>query len=727
MPDKTITVTNGDGSTKTITIPDRSRFAGIRTMSRVTGGVSDDITVDRTAQVVTSDRKGESRPLLSKVVGGASAAYSLRDLNDKAGNNKVVRVRRASDNHEKDFRAKELKDIETWVNAQTVLPLDIQELEADGRTGDLVEAAAAYSLRNLSSSFTGSVVEVRRSSDGEEDSFTASDVADGTLEDWVTEEQVGWNVQPTWDVSAGDGVISSQSSTSTTSTLSITTTSGTSFVRQSSKPNHIIASSGDQVVANITLSGFDGSFLARLRTSGTNTNVAQKTLSNGTADYTFTLTGSAGYFAFTGIQATSGATITVNSIKVIGQSGFVAKWYDQSGNANHATQGTDASQPKIVDGGSLVSGGLDFDVDRLNLPSEIITASSHSLFAVARTSTTSSGGPSDYPQFLADNTSGKGFGFFANGLLDKSAGSGNSDGLFAFTSNTLEKVISVTSDNSNITAFQDGVASSSNPIADTSLNNKIDRLGGSEQTSEHFDGTIQEIIIYTSDQSDNRTAIEANIGDHYDIDLPSGVDTGYDQVDGFVETWYDQSGNGNDAVQDVAGSQPKIVDGGVLVTGGIDFDGVNDHFDFTGGKPITSIDAASAFFVGSSDSSSNQCGLNISSSTSSRRFYLPILHSGSFRFGYAGSITAVTLASPNTSEHLFTGIAGTSTASGYYDGELKGTVSSGTGVSGAEDIGSIGSAYRWDGRMREIIIYPSDQSANRAAIEANINNQYSIY
>ena len=145
MPDKTITVTNGDGSTKTITIQDRSRFAGIRTMSRVTGGVSDDITVYRTAQVVTSDRKGESRPLLSKVVGGASAAYSLRDLNDKAGNNKVVRVRRASDNHEKDFRAKEVKDIETWVNTQTVLPLDIQELEADGRTGDLVEAAAAYS------------------------------------------------------------------------------------------------------------------------------------------------------------------------------------------------------------------------------------------------------------------------------------------------------------------------------------------------------------------------------------------------------------------------------------------------------------------------------------------------------------------------------------------------------------------------------------------------------
>ena len=68
------------------------------------------------------------------------------------------------------------------------------------------------------------------------------------------------------------------------------------------------------------------------------------------------------------------------------------------------------------------------------------------------------------------------------------------------------------------------------------------------------------------DQSDNRTAIEANIGEVYSIDLPSGVDPGFDQVDGFVETWYDQSGNGRDATQATAGSQPKIVDGGALVS-----------------------------------------------------------------------------------------------------------------------------------------------------------------
>jgi len=47
---------------------------------------------------------------------------------------------------------------------------------------DLVPgAAAAYSLRSLSNSYADPVVTVRRSSDDAEDSFTANEVADGTL------------------------------------------------------------------------------------------------------------------------------------------------------------------------------------------------------------------------------------------------------------------------------------------------------------------------------------------------------------------------------------------------------------------------------------------------------------------------------------------------------------------------------------------------------------------
>ena len=148
MPSRTIVATNADGSTRNIVIPDRSRYAGVRTIDRNDGTT---LTVNRTASAKNADRAGESRPLLSKVVGGAEAAYSLRDLNDKAGNSKVVRVRRESDNNERDFLAKEVSNgtLQNWVNSQATLPLDLQTLTADGRTGAVIGAQAAYSLRSL--------------------------------------------------------------------------------------------------------------------------------------------------------------------------------------------------------------------------------------------------------------------------------------------------------------------------------------------------------------------------------------------------------------------------------------------------------------------------------------------------------------------------------------------------------------------------------------------------
>jgi hypothetical protein len=378
-------------------------------------------------------------------------------------------------------------------------------------------AAAAYSLRRLSK-IASSVVRVRRASDNAEADFKAKEVSDGTLTDWVAEEQVGWNVQPTWDVSAGDGVISSQSSTSTTSTFSITTTSGTSFVRQSSKPNHIIASSGDQVVANITLSGFDGSFLARLRTSGTNTNVAQRTLSNGTADYTFTLTGSAGYFAFTGIQATSGATITVNSIKVIGQSGFVETWYDQSGNGNDAVQQVSGSQPKIVDGGVLVSGGLDFDGvdDFFEATDPIDGATSHTSISVIK--------PSQAGRIMSlkeDGRADENWRMFISGANNVAYGLDDGTAYASETAITLgnSALVFGSYDASDLKISLNGGTPVTSSVSGFILNTTGDLEIGRNANSggNDYGGKIEEVIIYNSDQSANRAAIETNINDHYDI------------------------------------------------------------------------------------------------------------------------------------------------------------------------------------------------------------------
>ena len=117
----------------------------------------------------------------------AAAAYSLRSLT--GGDPDVVRVRRESDNTEKDFSGSQIEsgEMARWVNEQPTLPLDLRELDTNTgeRDGALIEAAAAYSLRKLKEDFTGDVVEVRRNVDGETEGFTAAEVTDGTLESFV--------------------------------------------------------------------------------------------------------------------------------------------------------------------------------------------------------------------------------------------------------------------------------------------------------------------------------------------------------------------------------------------------------------------------------------------------------------------------------------------------------------------------------------------------------------
>ena len=105
MAGRSLTRVQG-GVTDTVYI-NTDRFAGVRTMTRSNGST---ISVNRTARVIESDPKGESRPLLRKVVGGAAGAYSLRDLNDKQGYSRVVRALRISDSASRDFIAKEITD-----------------------------------------------------------------------------------------------------------------------------------------------------------------------------------------------------------------------------------------------------------------------------------------------------------------------------------------------------------------------------------------------------------------------------------------------------------------------------------------------------------------------------------------------------------------------------------------------------------------------------------------
>ena len=373
-------------------------------------------------------------------------------------------------------------------------------------------AAAAYSLRSLTGG-DPKVVRVRRGSNNVESDFTASGVSSGALLDFVTTSQIGWNVQPTFSNAAGTGSITSQSSTATTATVSFT--GEASLIRETSKPNHVLGSSGDQVIFNISVSGLDSAGTLRLRTSGTNTTVGSSSVSNGdNQDITLNLTGSAGYLAMTFV-ASSGGTITFNSITVLPKSGFVETWYDQSGNSEDAVQETSGSQPLIVSAGALVANGLDFDGsdDKLNIPNDLIASiNSASSFLVAKSDTVSS---SRIALALSHSTSN--FRFYVGALLSSKFYFGYQDTALKIelsAADTNKHLFTSIAGSSNTEAFLDGT--SKGTVSSVDGKSTLSSGGiGSINTGNFWSGTIQEVIVYNTDQSANRVALETNIQTAY--------------------------------------------------------------------------------------------------------------------------------------------------------------------------------------------------------------------
>jgi hypothetical protein len=730
-----------------------------------------------------TDRLGDR--LLAEY-GGAAAAYSLRALNGNGDS--VVRVRRASDNDEKDFTAEqiELGEMVNWVNSQIVPPLDIGVLTPEGRIPvpeggtSIGIPAAAYSLRNLSTTYTGNVVDVRRSSDDAEESFTAAEVADGTLEAWVSEDTtqymqfdgVGVNVDTntqllpaTADFSlainffvnanpaATQYFLGSSSFVSNRYNLNIKTggtvgffISGIGFADTANTVNlgavNTLIFSRSGTTVSISL---NGGTAATVSTADALDTTANTLIGNAyvSANFEGLITSlTVGATTWNGSQTDAvakGWTVNGSPTSTLLNDGFVSKWYDQSGNDNHATQGTAASQPKIVDGGSLVSGGLDFDgVDDLLIGTHNVT-SAYNFFSV----TTDEGSATSY---IADTGSGS-----TNGVnYGRTVNSGgnrqltlNHGGFAAINATGFlvgTELISQSYDGTTINAFVDG------SLVGTSVQGYIASgtvlsLGASGSAGASLNGKMQELIIYPTDQSANRTAIEANIGETYGI---TGIPAYDNTVDGFVETWYDQSGNGKDATQSVAASQPKIVDAGSLVSGGLDFDGVDDLLELSGsGLDIfKDVGYAQVFAVVKSNETGTGSGrliLATTASSAAARYVLADdgLVSASYRLAGrrldSNAFQTFTSNSPHGNlEKILTGFLNYNDSEGYL-------YQNGTNVATELNFQSSGNSSNtssllvefgsngFDGTIREIIVYNSDQSANRVAIETNINDHYNIY
>jgi len=190
-------------------------------------------------------------------------------------------------------------------------------------------------------------------------------------------------------------------------------------------------------------------------------------------------------------------------------------------------------------------------------------------------------------------------------------------------------------------------------------------------------------------------------------------------IDLHVQSWYDQSGNSNDATQTTAANQPKIYDGldGLVTEGGksaIEFDGSNDNL------PVGTVDVKTAFAVAVADAASGSHPI-FGASSGLTQF---IRTQGDYDL-YNNYDTMSVSGSPDQNSLIYALINGTNSELAV-NGGTAATGQQANDVFGNFRIGQERASY-YDGKQQEIVIYASDKSDNRTAIERDINDYYSIY
>jgi len=209
---------------------------------------------------------------------------------------------------------------------------------------------------------------------------------------------------------------------------------------------------------------------------------------------------------------------TTSLLSFVGaSSGYITTWYDQSGNANDATQSTLASQCQIVSSGSLI---LDANTgkitttwtnDRYSLISGISTNTKYLSVSMWRR-----GGAADIMIHLGSSASQT-----PHSLMWLGSGSAyairnrmNTNFVYQFVSTTGRCIVTALKDSANLkVAYRNGTqlinTATEAPAAGT-----LNVFG--QSSTLYTSGQYQEYIYWDSEQSTNRTGIEDNIKTYWD-------------------------------------------------------------------------------------------------------------------------------------------------------------------------------------------------------------------
>jgi hypothetical protein len=206
--------------------------------------------------------------------------------------------------------------------------------------------------------------------------------------------------------------------------------------------------------------------------------------------------------------------------------GYVVKWYDQSGNANDASQSTTTQQGAIVISGAVqrtngkVSVYFDGD-DAYNTATVSLNTYLYisAIFKASNNFIIAEHGPDAY-----DNGNGTGFFFFTD-VLSSWLFSRSSAFYYCYGSNSwagTNQVLTTLSNNSSGAAYyKNGVVQNNDIVTGSSLSNTSYTnniyLWSRANTSVIISGYAQETIIWDKDMASDRAAVELNTNTFYSI------------------------------------------------------------------------------------------------------------------------------------------------------------------------------------------------------------------
>jgi len=227
---------------------------------------------------------------------------------------------------------------------------------------------------------------------------------------------------------------------------------------------------------------------------------------------------------FLNVGTVNGTTYTNPDSLTVTASCFVDEWKDQSGNANHAEQTTNGSQPQIHSGTVNTDLILENGKPALStngsqyLTYSTISFASDLCFVNVQTAQVSDAG--------YGGTSGNFGSYFVTTTRMRWRFTGSDSDLLNFPAATAGDQYTSFANRASgtMTMYYNGVTYGS-PSTNTGTATFTQLMAGNGTGSLGLDGNSQEIIFWDSDQSSNRTGIETNINSDYLIYQPTDQPT----------------------------------------------------------------------------------------------------------------------------------------------------------------------------------------------------------